>query len=285
MKLFLVCLVSFFSFISFSMEKEEFSLEIKNQEIVLDSLFALLRNSTQDSEYEKYNSAFIKELEKTLELKESFSYPFKNLVKMSKLTSPDGEFRIFNWNVESEGGVHSFYCYILRKNGTVIKLRDNHRLIHKAENKILTHNNWYGALYYEIIVTKKGKYTLLGWNGKDGITTQKLMETMSLSRRGAKFGFNLFEYPLQRKTKKRVILEYSNEAIVSMRYYKTKKSEEIVFSHLSPSTPQMTGFYQYYYPDLSFDKFILKDGKWMFESDPIMKNEKTDGDDNYNPPE
>lgn len=285
MRLLLVFLICVYSTFSFSMNKGEYSVEIKNHEIILDSLFDLLRNSTLDSEFQRYNQEFIEQLEKTLELKESFSYPFKNLVKMSKLVSPDGEFRLFNWNVESQSGVHSFYCYILKKNGTIIKLRDNHRIIERAESKSLTHNNWYGALYYKIIVTRKGRYTLLGWNGKDGITTQKVMETMSLSRRGAKFGFNLFEYPSERKTKKRVILTYSDEAIVSVKHYKTKKTEEIVFSHLSPSTPQMTGFYQYYYPDLSFDKFVLTNGKWIFESDSLMKNEKSNQDDNYNPPE
>lgn len=270
---------------SFSSPKQEFSAEIRNKEQILDSLFTLLRASSQDLDYQKYNNLFISELEKTLELEEAFYYPFHSLKKMSKIKSPDDEFRLFNWNVESESGIHSFYCYILKKNGTVIKLRDNHRMTSRPESKTLTHSNWYGAAYYKIIVTKKGKYTLLGWNGKDGITTQKVIETMSLSRRGAKFGFSIFEYPNERAKKKRIILEYSDEAIVSLKFYQTKKSEEIVFSHLSPSTPQMEGFYQYYYPDLSFDKFVLKKGKWYFETDAPMKNEKQKGDENYNAPE
>ena len=285
MKSLIVIFFSFFSLVVLSKDNTEFSAEIIHQEKKLDSLFTLLRASKQDKENKKYNDLFTVELEKTLELNEAFDYPFQSLVKMSKIKSPDNEFRLFNWNVESESGVHSFYCYILKENGTVIKLRDNHRMIDRAESKSLSHTNWYGAAYYKIIVTKRGKYTLLGWNGKDGITTQKVIETMSLSRRGAKFGFSIFEFPNERISKKRVILEYSDEAIVSLKHYQTKKSEEIVFSHLSPSTPQMEGFYQYYYPDLSFDKFVLKNGKWYFETDAPMKNEKQKGDENYNAPE
>ncbi len=285
MKSLFILIFSLCSFAVLSNIDGDFSAEIIRQEKKLDSLFTLLRESKQDKEYKKYNDLFVIELEKTLELKEAFDYPFHSLVKMSKIKSPDNEFRIFNWNVESENDVHSFYCYILKHNGTVIKLRDNHRMISRAESRSLSHANWYGAAYYKIIVTKRGKYTLLGWNGKDGITTQKVIETMSLTRRGAKFGFSLFEFPNQRISKKRIILEYSDEAIVSLKHYETKKTEEIVFSHLSPSTPQMEGFYQFYYPDLSFDKFVLKNGKWWFESDATMKNEKQKGDENYNAPE
>jgi hypothetical protein len=254
-------------------------------ELQLDSVFKSLRNSKEDADFKKFNTEFKTKLKQVLENKEAFTYPFDSLKKMSKITSPDGEFRLFNWNVESEAGVHSFYCFILKKNGTIIELHDTHRTLNQVELKSLTHRNWYGALYYEIIPMKQGKYTLLGWNGKDEITTQKVMETMSLSRKSAKFGFALFEYPKENVTKKRIILEYSDEASVSLRYYETKMSKELVFSHLSPTTPQMKGFKQYYYPDLSFDKFILTKGKWIFESDTIMKNQKSDSDKNYNQPE
>ncbi len=255
-------------------------------ELQLDSTFKLLRKSKEDTDFKKYNDKFKLQLKEVLSKDEAFTYPFDSLIStMSTLTSPDGEFRLFNWNVESEAGVHSFYCFILKKSGAIIELRDAHRTINQAELKTLSHRNWYGALYYKIIPMKRGKYTLLGWNGKDAITTQKVIETMSLSRRSAKFGYSLFEIPNSRVKKRRIILEYSDEAIVSLKHYKTKKSEEIVFSHLSPSTPQMEGFYQYYYPDLSFDKFILTKGKWVFESDAVIKNDKSASDKNYNPPE
>ena len=90
---------------------------------------------------------------------------------------------------------------------------------------------------------------------------------------------------MRRRRKKRILLEYADEAYVSLKFYESKKSKEIVFSHLSPSTPQMKGIYQYYYPDLSFDKFVLQRGKWIFQSDAEMKNNKSKADKNYNPPE
>ena len=185
-----------------------------------------------------------------------------------------------------ENGVNNFFCFILKKNGTVIELRDNHRNISNPELKSLTNKNWYGALYYEIIPLGRGKYTMLGWNGRDAITTQKIIEVLSLGRKNAKFGANIFQYAdNKKKTKRRMILEYANDAIVSLKYYQTKKEERIVFSHLSPSTPQLEGQPQYYYPDLSYDSFVKEGRKWHFKTNRNVKNPKSHQDKNYNKPE
>lgn len=273
-------------FNSYSMEIDTNNLLYKS-EIKLDKLFKKLRkrgNSNKD--YISINKEFKIELKKALKLKDAFTYNFDSLKSMSKITSPDREFRLFNWNIEMESGVNNFHCFILKRKGSIIELRDNYRFIDNPELKTLNHRNWYGALYYKIIPMKRGKYTLLGWNGKDAITTQKVIETMSISRKSAKFGFDLFEFPGERDKKKRFILEYSNSAYVSLKYYSTKKEQQIVFSHLSPSTPQMEGFYQYYYPDLSNDRFILTNkGTWLFESDSEMKNPESKSDNEYNKPE
>ena len=288
MKYFLSLSISLLiGFYSFSMNVDTTSLIYKS-EIKLDKLFKELRkrgNSNQD--YISINKAFKLELKETLKLDDAFTYNFDSLKSsMSTITSPDGEFRLFNWNIEMESGVNTFHCFILKKKGQIIELRDNYRFIENPEFKTLNQRNWYGALYYKIIPMKKGKYTLLGWNGKDAITTQKVIETMSLSRKSAKFGLDIFEFPEEKNNKKRFILEYSNSAYVSLKHYETKKESQIVFSHLSPSTPQMEGFYQYYYPDLSNDRFILTNkGSWLFETDSEIKNDPSKSDKDYNQPE
>ena len=184
------------------------------------------------------------------------------------------EFRLFNWNVEMEDGSQKFYCLILKKDGEIIELTDKHRTTYSAENKALTDKNWYGAVYYEIIPLKRGQYTLLGWNGKDRITTQKIIEVMTLSRSKVKFGATIFKYENERERKRRVILEFASDAYVSLKYYKMKKEESIIFSHISPSTPQMEGHFQFYYPDLSYDKFVLNGNTWVYEPSADAKNEK-----------
>lgn len=285
MKSVLILIVSLFISANLLASELDTNSLIYKKELELDAVFKKLRNSKEDTDFIKYNKEFKQKLKAVLLLDVAFNHPFDSLKSMSKIKSPDDAFRLFNWNVELESGVNTFHCFILKKEGTVIELRDNYRFIQNAELKTLSNKNWYGALYYKIIPLKRGKYTLLGWNGKDKITTQKVIETMSLGRKSAKFGLALFEYPNSRVKKKRIILEYSDEAYVSLKFYETKTESQIVFSHLSPSTPQMEGFYQYYYPDLSYDRFFLKKGRWVFESDSEVKNPKSSQDKNYNAPE
>ena len=105
-----------FGFNSFSNDVDTSSLIYKS-EIKLDKIFKSLRkkgNSNQD--YLTINKKFKIELKEALKLDAAFNYEFKTLKSMSKITSPDGEFRLFNWNVEMESGVNSFHCFILKKN-------------------------------------------------------------------------------------------------------------------------------------------------------------------------
>lgn len=287
MKKKIIIFVSFLLYFNFGLLSQEVdtSSVIFKKELILDKIFKSLRNSKTDIDFNRFNTLFKKELKSTLLEKEAFTYPFDSLKSMSTITSPDNKFRIFNWNVEMESRVNKFYCFILKKDGRIIELRDNYRNIISPELKILSDKNWYGAVYYEIIKLKSGKYTLLGWNGKDEFTTQKVIEVMSLKRKSIKFGGTIFKYEDTRIRKRRIILKYANDAFVTVKYLETKKGKQIIFSHLSPSIPQMKGHFEYYYPDLSYDKFILERGKWIYKSDTEVKNKKSKQDKNFNPPE
>lgn len=272
----------FFSVSSFS--QEGFSdLMIRNEQELSKKLSAL-RGARKNKDLKEKNEEFIKGLKIVLGEKETFDYPFDSLRSISRITSPDKAFRLFNWNVEMEDGSQKFYCFILTKEGDVIELNDKHQYMDNPESKKLTEKNWYGALYYEIIPMGRKQYTLLGWNGKSALTTQKLIEVMNLGNKKVKFGASIFKFEDTREKKKRFILEYANDAYVSMKFVKQKKNKQIVYDHVSPSTPQTEGFYQFYYPDLSYDCFTLEGGKWVHQSLVEPKNQKSEADKLYNDP-
>lgn len=274
MRIFILYISLFISVNAAFSQKATFSEHTIKNEKELAVKFNTLRQVTTNKELDEANDNFIAGLKVMLNEDEAFKYPFDSLKSMSKITSPDKEFRLFNWNVEMEDGSQKFYCLILKKDGEIIELNDKHRTTYGAEHKTMTEKNWYGAVYYEIIPLKRGQYTLLGWNGKDRVTTQKIVEVMTISRSKVKFGATIFKYENERDRKRRVILEFASDAYVSLKYYKTKKEEQIVFSHISPSTPQMEGHYQFYYPDLSYDKFVLEGNNWVYEPSADAKNEK-----------
>lgn len=251
-----------------------------------DSLLSLKLDTARQSKsiqlMDVRNKEFTQLLKKALEINGAFEHPFDSLSKkMSTITSPDGTFRLFNWNIEDIYKEHNFYCLVMfydkkTEKYKIIELKDNYRRIHDAENKQLDHRNWYGALYYKIIPMEKGRnesYTLLGWNGKGPTTTQKLIDVMQFDGSDRlKFGAPIFKYP--DGIKKRVILEFADDAIVSLKYHEKKDDKRIIYNHVAPLNPQVEGIKDYYYPDVTFDALILQNGKWVFEGDTDVRQEQ-----------
>jgi hypothetical protein len=194
-----------------------------------------------------------------------FDYPFSKL-KFSTMKSSDNRIRMFNWNIPYEDGTHRYQCFVLvrDKKGETFwwkELTDSMKETEKMENKFFTDDKWLGALYYEIIpMDKKNKesYTLLGWDGKDRLTTRKIIDVMTISGKKIKFGAGIFKG--DDGTKKRVIMEYSDEVSSSVKFFSRKKC--IVVDHLSPKNPNMVGIFADYGPDGSYDMYSLVKGKW-----------------------
>ena len=100
----------------------------------------------------KYNEEFKLLLNKTLQKSEAFSYDFDSLSKfMSTVKSKDGLFRLFNWNIELKNQKQHYDCWIYFSDRSIIKLNDTKNKSKNIEFISLEHQNWLGALYFEII--------------------------------------------------------------------------------------------------------------------------------------
>ena len=135
----------------------------------------------------------------------------------------------------------------------------------KWDNKVFDEGKWPGALYYSIVPMSKGKkggnsYALLGFEAKDNLSNYKMIEVITLSKDGCKFGGNFFEF--EDRNPKRVVFEYSDRVTCSLRYYEKQKT--IVVDHLSPRESIYEGFFPEYGPDGSYDGYVLENGKWKY---------------------
>jgi len=228
-----------------------------------------LAKSTSDADMDTISSRIRNLFLSCIDNPEIFDYPFSSL-KMCTITAPDRKFRILNWNQPLMDGTHKYYGFVL--------IRENEdsyawlELIHKPDrkgwqrNKFYTHENWPGALYYEIIPTsKRGRgdsYMLLAWDGVDNMTNKKMVDVIQIRKDRIRFGGDVFEG--EDGVGKRVILEYSNGVSASLKYY--PKGDYIVFDHLSPRNPAMEGIYSDYGPDGSYDALKFDKGKWQWIS-------------------
>lgn len=252
-----------------------------------------------ENDFIKYNAneRFLSTLLRALEEEKSFVYPFDSLISIARLSSPDNSFRIFNWNLPKSDGTYEYFGIIQthklgRKKHELYTLIDRSDEIEDPEKQILSPENWFGAHYYKIIENKsrsKNYYTLLGWDGNNNASRKKIIEILSFKSNGQPV-FGAFLFRRYKKKTMRVILEYSSNVMVSLKYdeqsfYIKKKSRKknkntkrvsekmLVFDRLTPTDPKLEGQYQYYVPETNiFDGFVFHNGKWLFIKDVDARN-------------
>jgi len=231
------------------------------------------------------DSAFYKLMLSEMQKPEAFDAPYEQLVNMGKLSSSDGKIRLMNWNVPLKKGKHLYHCIVLvkdKKGGHVVYELNMPSHPEKTinERKVLTADQWYGALYYEIIPVKKGAktyYTLLGWSGKDRLSTRKMIDVLSISGKRIKLGAPIFQ--LDKPAQYRVVFEYSEEVRMGLGF--EENEQRIVYDNLTPINQDLEGQFQFYGPDGSYDALLWEKGKWMLDADIQVKGES---DGPYNAP-
>lgn len=250
-----------------------FSQKINNENSIAlyeDSLKELapkIISGATDSIRQATNAKVIRLIEQVLMYQESYTYPFDSLKTIAHITSPDKRFRIYNWILPKTDGTYTYFGYIQQYNKKkkkvyVTPLKDLSDKIDKPEKAILTPDKWYGALYYKIVLNKflgRRYYTLLGWKGYDRRSTKKVIDVVLFHNNKPKFGYAMFK--LKKETKSRIVFQYSSQAVMSLRYEAGDKV--IVNDHLSPSSDNLKGQYEFYGPDFTYDALKFKRGKWL----------------------
>jgi hypothetical protein len=239
-----------------------------------------ITNDTIEANRVTANYGFIKTLVSTLKQKGSFAYPFDSLVNtVSIQKSEDNKFRIFSWFVMSDDGSFRFYGALQMNNPDQLELypfTDNFAKMESPEDSTLTPKKWYGAVYYTIVpvnatADNKPYYILLGWKGTSHQSTKKVIDVLSFDNGKPVFGLPVFvDKEKEGKFKKRVVFSYTTEVSMLLRYVKDKGN--IVFDHLVPPNEKLKNMPSLYGPDLTYDAYKFKKGKWYLQENVDLKN-------------
>lgn len=196
-------------------------------------------------------------------------------IPITVVDAPDGRFRLITWNLARPDGTHRYEAMLLANDGrrrTIHELRDMTGHIPAPEAAELGPENWYGALYYDVVPVKQGGrtwYTLLGWKGQSRVETRKVIEVLSFRAGRPRFGAPLFELPEglrdRRIRPQRRVFAYAAQASMSLR--KDPAGQRIVFDHLAPSRPDLANDPAFLGPDLSYDAYTWDKGLWRFQRD------------------
>jgi len=250
---------------------------IKRLMLYQDSLTQLGKdfvNGEVDIDRKAANYHFIKTLVTALKTPNSFLFRFDSVKTISILNSPDNRFRIFSWHIINMDGSYRFYGAIQMNTGGALKLyplEDYTPLIKNPEDTVTDNTKWYGAQYYDKIVRIDAAtpyYVLLGWKGNTVESTKKVIDVISFKNDKVSFGLPVFDQ--KGKIKKRVVFEYTRDASMLLRY--APDEHLIVFDNLVPPDKKSKDKPQTYGPDLSYNAFRTKNGRWEYVDNIDMRN-------------
>lgn len=244
---------------------------LKNCEDSLKHYFSLLVDETHDDRKIELNNKILSCFNEALKSEDSFYYPFFDLRHVGIISSDDDKLRIITWNIPYSDRTYRYFGFIQykknRRSYQFYELHDQSDEIKKPELAILNHQNWYGALYYQIITNKyRGEtyYTILGADLHNLLTKKKIIDILHFNKQDLPvFGKQVFRNKAMPVN--RVIFEFNAQTHMTLTYDKGK--EMIVFDHLSPSRPSLKGQYEFYGPDFSYDGFKFENGIWNLYPD------------------
>jgi hypothetical protein len=246
-----------------------------------DSLVALssvfLKPNADDGVKQERLQQFEALLEETLSDPASLQFTFPKLTHVSIQGPEDRSFRIFTWFTLSRMGYEPHGIVQVagtkkKPGGKVYILHHNKEPMRSLSYKTLDADEWFGAVYYEMLefrYKKKKAWLLMGFNGNDGIIHKKVIDVLTIAYNGEpKFGAPVFFN--EERMASRVVFQYNAKAKMSLSYH--PKSKMIIFDHLAPERPGLEEQYQYYVPDLSYDGLKLDGEKWIYKKDVDARN-------------
>lgn len=260
-----------------------FAIVISISSVAQTQLTDALITATSDSERFAANRELREDVRRTLTSLESrdaldiwlVTWPF------GKATTGEGNdwATVISWNSESSDRIQSYSAFVIFEDKTSSNGMSWTELIHDTREDITDEgrsyrvDDWTGAIYYDIILKYDGRtpiYTLLGWDGADGLVTRKVIETFTINAGRVRIGVPYIKKP--EGLKKRHVFEFADILQVTLNY--EEKQDRIVFDHLAPSDPTLEGKTAFYGPTLEYDAYTWNGRRWEFQSNVKVKNEK-----------
>lgn len=271
---FLFCLT--FSWLSFAQSYTNFE-KFENEILQLSNQLKAEQDETKQITISNVIYVQLKQFYTINDTKAALDYPFSSIKSIGFISSPDGLVKIVNWNVAKQDNTNIYYGMIVhhddkKKKNVLYELKDNETYFEPINvNEYYYNDQWYGALYYKIIPKEKNKkitYTVLGYDANNKTSHIKLIDAFTFTGNRVKFGAPIFYS--NKKTQKRVLFEHAKKSYMALKFEDVR--DRIVFDHLSPETPMMVDFREFYIPDMSYDSFNWEGDKWVLNEDVVAIN-------------
>lgn len=244
----------------------------------LNNLFSRLSVREPDDVKLKVNDSITAIIESYILSDTVFNHRFENIRNLGQVVSPDSVLKVISWNTIMNDGGSRYFCYFILKEDTgrknfVRRLSGTFSDELIRSDTIYGEADWYGALIYDVrrIRSEDGDYWLaLGINYGNPDITRKILEVITfLPDNGIIFGRKIFSDG--ENLYYRIILEYSVEAVATFRF---TSDSSLVFDHLVPFSPELSGDRRFYGPDYSYDAYTFENNRWKFVRNVDVRNKE-----------
>lgn len=235
------------------------------------SYFEVLQDyNTRDEIKLNISNELSDDLEQQLKLNPDFDIP--SSLPLHKVSTDDKVLIIYTWHYTFQDA-SSNYGGVMVHRGTVIPLSFNMAAIEVDEEYDAV--RWCGGIYYELVpqvLDGDTVYTLLAWDGNNGVSFKKIIDVLSFNRKGEPvFGANAFQS--ERRKDKRVIFEYSSEMSLLLTY--DKEAECIVTNSLHTNDQRFSEVQEYYSATDAFNVFRFENQLWvLYENVDLRMNKE-----------
>lgn len=196
---------------------------------------------------------------------------------MATVQSADGRLRVMTWNWPHEDRTSSYGGLVAFRQAPgspaeFTTLRDRSSADRPDVNRSLKTEEWNGALYFGMVPDEvdDNVWLLLGWDDADAQVTRKVIEPIHIRPKGPRFGAGVLQTPMG--LQRRYVLEYADAVQASLRFQPAARGKDghpprVLFDHLAPREPHLTGITAYYGPDMTFDAFVpgKKGAPWLLQ--------------------
>lgn len=246
----------------------------------LNSLIGVVLSRASEEKRIEANQSILRIFNKILILPGYYDFPFDSMPAFAVFSPADKSFRIINWELPFPPSRWEYYGFIQHKPNqdnypSAFRLSDYRSGIKNLAGFRGDATKWPGAHYYQLIECgRSGKnkyYLLLGIDWNNAVSRKKLIEVLSFQADGAPvFGKQVF---VQKGVQPhRIVFEYSSEVSMSLKYEQSR--DRIVFDHLAAPEGMRNAPAGTMAPDLSYDAYKRKKGKWRLMENIDARNEK-----------
>ncbi len=186
--------------LSFSIEAQS-NLNQDTTGVELQKLASLIQMDTLLSNRLNADSLFTRALVQTLKTPFSFQYTFDSLKAIKHITSPDGRFKFFSWQIDLGDGTYRQRgaMQLPTTNGQLklLPFFDNSDFVQNNTLGVNGRKQWIGAIYYDIIPIQYNNetiYTLLGYDENTNTISKKIIEVLRFVDNEPVLGGDYFSY-------------------------------------------------------------------------------------------